>query len=119
MSYHPLGFALLSEPVVTLPPEIAAPEPELSTSSTERWSSASEKEAAALDARNVTFRTDQLKRQAMEVEALRVSDRTLPAQPPEDWTPVPEVASEQKVPWLLLGIGAVAVLGVGYWAWRR
>jgi hypothetical protein len=130
MSYHGLGFTLNTNIIPGVPGVTQG-----QSGPTVQEQEIAAKVAARDAARDAARLADQAKRDAenqalqlqREAEDLAMRDRSLPAQPDqeEDWTPVPgaetvlDTAPEQKIPWLLLGVGGVAVLGIGYWLWKR
>lgn len=131
MSYH-LGAFAFGMSIPGVPGVVTTTAPRTTTDPNAELNARIALEHAAKDAaqdteREIRRQTDMLKRQA---ERQDVSDVNLPGQEfHEDWEEVPgeevpgeeviEPEPEQKVPWLLIGIGGAAVLGVGYWVWKR
>lgn len=91
-----------------------------------------EMEAKAAETARASASLAEQRRREAEAEAQRAADRALPAQrqvdewegviidggpPAIDMTAPP--APEQKVPWLMLGLGALVIGGVGFYLWRR
>jgi hypothetical protein len=124
MSYRRLGQIDLgpSAPGVPLPPSLTTAT--VSTATTDPGAVTAAREAREAEIAEKVAARDAERERQRQVEMLKQSDRALPAtEYHEDWTPVPgaqpEAAAEQKVPWLWIGIGGAALLGVGYWIWRR